>query len=94
MASSLNALIDNFKDHLKIPNNVVTWICREGRTVLRVYCLKNDISVKQELNYLNVLHKDYELEWMKLQPFDVTEWISFFNKNYLFMFVFTSRKQQ
>ena len=65
MASSLNALIDNFKDHLKIPNNVVTWICKGDRIVLRIYCSQTDISVKQELYYLSILHKDYGLEWMK-----------------------------
>ena len=93
MASSLNALVYNFKDHLKIANNVVTWICKEDRVAVRLYCFQQDISVKQELDYLNTLYKHYGLGWMKLQPFDVHEWFSV-NKNYTSMFVFTSRKQQ
>ena len=93
MASSLNALVYNFKDHLKIPNNVVTWICKEDRTVIRLYCSHQHISVKQEFEYLNNLHKQYEFRWMKLQLFDVDKWISL-NKNYTSMFAFTSRKQQ
>ena len=31
MASSLLALVNDFKEHLKIPNNVVTWISKEKK---------------------------------------------------------------
>ena len=31
MASSLRALVNDFKEHLKIPNNVVTWISKKKK---------------------------------------------------------------
>ena len=92
MASLLHALVNDFSQTLKIPNNVVTWISKERKFVITVYCLEKDISVKNELDYLNVLHKHHGLNWMKLDTFEVTEIIST-NKNYSSMFVFTSRKQ-
>ena len=55
MASSLRALVDDFKQTLKIRNNVVIWIKKERKFIITVYCLEKDISVKNELDYLNVL---------------------------------------
>ena len=92
MASSLRALVDDFKGNLKIPNNVVAWISKEEKFVLTLYCLKKDVSVKEELDFLNSLHKYHGLAWMKLNPFKVTEIISI-NKNYSLVLAFTSRKQ-
>ena len=65
MASSLHALTNGFQQMLKIPNNVVTWINKERKFVITVYCLEKDISVKNELDYFNVLHKQRGLIWMK-----------------------------
>ena len=92
MTSSLRTLVDDFKKNLTIPNNVLIWISKERKFVITVYCIKKDISVKEELDYLNVLHKYHGLARMKLSPFEVTEIISII-KNYLSMFIFTSRKQ-
>ena len=61
MASSLRALVNDFKQQLKVPNNVVTWISKERKFVIIVYCLEKDISVKKELNYLNLLYKYHGL---------------------------------
>ena len=92
MASSLRVLVNDFKQQLKIPNNVVMWIRRERKFVISVYCLEKDISVKKELDYLNLLYKHHGLNQMKLNPFEVTKIISI-NKNYSSIFVFISRKQ-
>ena len=92
MASSLRALVNDFKEHLKIPNNVVTWISKEKKFVLTVYCLEKDISVKNELDFLNLFYRHNGFNWIKLDPFEVTEIISI-NKNYSSTFEFTSRKQ-
>ena len=94
MASSLIALLDHYKNHLKIPKNVATWISKEDRFILRVYSIEKDTSVNKELDFLNVLHKHHgRLTWMKSNPFEVTEIISI-NKNYSSVFLFTSRMQQ
>ena len=50
------------------------------------------MSVKKELDYLNVLYKYHGLNRMKLDPFEAAE-IMPINKNYSSTFVFTSRKQ-
>ena len=95
MASSLRTLVNDFKEHLKIPNNVVTWIIKKKekkKFVLTVYCLEKDISVKNKLDFLNLLYRHHGLNRMKLDLFEVTEIISI-NKNYSSTFVFTSRKQ-
>ena len=48
-ASSLHALVNDFKQQLRIPNNVVTWFSKEKMFFITVYCLENDISVKKNL---------------------------------------------
>ena len=93
MASSLRALVNDFKQQLKIPNNVVMWISKERKFVIIAYYLEKDISVKKELNYSNLLYKYHGLNWMKLDPLKIPEIISI-NKNYSSILVFTSRKQQ
>ena len=47
MTSSLHALINNFKQQLKIPNNVATWISKEREFVITVYCLEKDMLLKK-----------------------------------------------
>ena len=90
MASSLRALANDFKQHIKTLN-FLTWISKKRKFVITVYYFEKDISVKKELNYLNLLYKYHSLNWMKLDPSEVTEIISI-NKNYSSTFVFTSRK--
>ena len=92
MVSSLRALVNDFKEHLKISNNVVTWISKEKQFALTVYCLEKDISVKNKIDFLNLLYRRHGLNWMKLDPFEVTE-IILINKTYSSTFEFTSRKQ-
>ena len=67
-------------------------VSKEEKFVLALYYLEKDISVKEELDFLNSLYKYHGLTWMTLNPFEVTEIISI-NKNYSSMLVFTSRKQ-
>ena len=82
MTSSLRTLVNDFKQQLKIQNNVVTWISKERKFVIIEFCLEKDISVKRVFDYLNLLYKHHGLNWLKLNPFEVTETISI-NKNFL-----------
>ena len=86
------SLVKNFKEHLKISQNVLMYKCEENKFALAIYCLEKDINVQNELDYLNLLFKKHSLAWMNLCPFEVKKIISI-RKIYPSTFSFTSRKQ-
>ena len=51
--SALYSLLDDFKDHLKIPCYVLTKERTENSFNTLIYCKENNINVKKELEYLN-----------------------------------------
>ena len=55
-------------------------------------CKEDDINMKEELDYLNVLFLDFNLKSMGYFPFEVEEAISL-RRDYFSTFVFYSRKQ-
>ena len=59
--ASINALVHDFKEHFKIPNNIVSWKCEENKFTLAVYCLEKDISVNKELDCLNFCSENMAL---------------------------------
>lgn len=55
-------------------------------------CKEDDINMKEELGFLNVLFLDFNLKSMGYFPFEVEEAISL-RRDYFSTFVFYSRKQ-
>ena len=51
--SALYSLLDDFKEHLKIPCYVLAKERAENSFKSLIYCKENDINVKEELKYLN-----------------------------------------
>ena len=90
--SALYSLLDDFKEHLKIP----FYILMKQRTVnsfnISIYYKENDINLKKELEYLNFLFVNYDLVKMGYQPFEVKEIISL-RRDYSSTYIFTSREQ-
>ena len=73
--SSLYTMFNDFKEHLKIQNHILTKKWAEKK-LLTIYCKEKDIDVKKELDYTNFLFLEHNLMRMGFYPFEVTEIIS------------------
>ena len=90
--STLYSLLDDFKEHLKIPFYILMKDCTENSFNISIYCKENDINVKKELEYLNFIFANYDLVKMGYHPFEVKEIISL-RRDYSSTYIFSSRKQ-
>ena len=74
--SPLYAVFDDFKQHLKTPNHVLTKKRTEQKSTITIYCKEGHIHAKKELDYMDVLFLKYNLMATGFYPFEVTEIIS------------------
>ena len=60
--SSLQSVFDNFKNHLKIPGNIVLLKkYEEKKFKIIIYCLEKDILINNELTFLVYLYRKHGL---------------------------------
>ena len=90
--SSLNAILYEFKENLKVPFHIVTKDRTENIFKITVYCKESDMNIRKELNCLIFLFAKYDLSKMGYCPFDVKEIISL-KRDYFSTYVFYCRKQ-
>ena len=90
--SSLNAILYEFKENLKIPFHIVTKDRTENIFSITVYCKESDMNISKELDCLNFLFAKYDLSKTGYCPFDVKEIISL-SRDYFSTYVFYCRKQ-
>ena len=86
-------MFDDFKEHLKIQNHILTRKRTEKKFTITIYCKEENIDVEKELDYMNFLFLKHNLMRMGFYPFEVTEIISL-RRGYCSTLVFScSRKQ-
>ena len=82
----------DFKNHLKIPKNVILRKKYEEKKIkIVVYCLEKDILINHEYTFLNFSYRKHRSFWMRYHPFEVTKIIPV-NKNQSSTYEFTSRR--
>ena len=45
-------MFDDFKEHLKIQNHILTKKRREKKFTITIYCKEENVDVKKELDYM------------------------------------------
>ena len=92
--SSFYAMFDDFKEHLKIQNYILTKKQREKKFTTTIYCKEENVDVKKELDYMIFLFLKHNLTIKhNFYPFEVTEIISL-RRDYFSTFVFSCSREQ
>ena len=91
--SAIFVLCDDFKQHLKIQNHILTKKSEEKKFKITIYCKQDDINIKKELDYVNFLFLKHNLMELGFHPFQVAEIISI-RRDYFSTFIFCSDRKQ
>ena len=86
-------LCNDFKQHLKIQNYILTKVSDEKKFKITIYCKQDDINIKKELDYVNFLFLKHNLMELDFYPFQVTEIISI-RRDYFSTLIFCSDRKQ